>query len=106
MHHSAKQDNIWSRFLNWATMQEKNRFMWLAIAITAHGCIITPLTILSVMLSGNNNMFYWSLCLGAMAMSLVSNLAAMPTKWTIPVFFLSILIDLGILVSLVAGALG
>jgi hypothetical protein len=53
---------------------------------------------MAVMLSGNS-MFLWALVIGAMTMTLVTNLAALSTKITIPVFFLSILIDLGIIVS-------
>jgi hypothetical protein len=34
-----------------------------------------------------------------MAMALVTNLAALPTKITLPVFFLSVLIDLGIIIA-------
>jgi hypothetical protein len=50
------------------------------------------------MVSGNS-MFLWALVIGAIAMTLVTNLAALPTKITIPVLFLSLLIDLGIIVS-------
>ena len=38
-------------------------------------------------------MVMWPFAIGAMAMALISNLAAMPTKFTIPIFFLSVLID-------------
>jgi len=61
--------------------------------ITAHGCVITPITIRFVMFSGNNFAF-WPWIIAAMTMSLVTNLAALPTKITIPIFFLSIIIDL------------
>jgi hypothetical protein len=40
-----------------------------------------------------------------MCMCLVTNLAAMPTRVTIPVFFLSLLIDLGIVFAAVASLL-
>lgn len=94
------RENAWTRFLNWAGAQQKNSMLWMAVAVTGHGCIFAPITILAVMLSGHNNMYFWSLVLGAMGMVLVSFLAALPTRWTIPIFFLSLLIDLGILLSL------
>jgi hypothetical protein len=37
-----------------------------------------------------------------MGITLVTNLAAMPTKITIPVFFLSVLVDLVIIASCIA----
>ena len=40
-----------------------------------------------------------------MAMALVTNLAAMPTKVTIPIFFLSVLIDIAVIASCLAIAL-
>lgn len=98
---SAKRTNIFTRFINWATNQEPNRMLWAAIGITAHGCVLTPLTMLAVMYSGNNNMIFWAFGLAAMAMTLVSNLAAMPTKYTVPIFLFSVFIDAAIIASIV-----
>jgi hypothetical protein len=72
--------------------------MWLATGLAGHGCFLTPVTLMAVMLTGNS-MFLWALVIAAMGMTVVTNLAALPTKITIPVLFLSILIDLGIIVS-------
>jgi hypothetical protein len=94
----STHQSAWSTFINWCKGQEKDRFLWLSIAIAGHGCIITPLTLLAVMFAGNL-MLFWALAIGAMAMSLISNLAAMPTKITIPVLFLSLFIDLVIIMS-------
>jgi hypothetical protein len=95
---TAKKALILHRFFSWCREQEKNRLAWLAVIITAHGCIITPLTLLFVLLAGNNFVF-WPLIITAMGMCLVSNLAAMPTKITIPIFLISLLIDLGIIAN-------
>ena len=89
------------RFFAWCSAQEKNRIAWLAVILTAHGCIITPLTLLFVMLSGNN-MVFWPMVIGAMTMALVVNLAALPTKITIPIFFLSLVIDLVVIANCIA----
>ena len=40
----------------------------------------------------------WPFAIGAMAIALISNLAAMPTKYTIPIFFLSVVIDIALIV--------
>jgi hypothetical protein len=50
------------------------------------------------MMTGNS-MLSWSFAIAAIGMSLITNLAALPTKITIPTFFLSILLDLGIIIT-------
>ena len=92
------------QFVDWCEKQEKNRLLWLAIIITAHGCFITPLTLMFVISSGNS-MFFWTLVMAAMGMSLVTNLAALPTKFTIPVFFLGLVIDLVVIAGCISNGL-
>jgi len=93
-----RKKGLASRFLSWCQKQEENRLAWLAGILTGHGCILTPLTVLFVVLAGNNPVF-WPLVIGAMGMCLVVNLAALPTKITIPVFFLSVLVDLVVIAN-------
>jgi hypothetical protein len=90
--------SVVARFLDWCHSQEKYRFGWLAAIIAGHGCVITPLTLITIIMSGNNIIF-WFMAMLAMGSSLVANLAALPTKITIPVFFLSIAIDLFIVIN-------
>lgn len=87
-----------SRFINWCNNQQENRFSWLAIALAGHGCVLTPLTIFAVVFAGNSIILFMA-ALMAMAIVLITNLAALPTKITIPIFIASILIDLGILLA-------
>jgi hypothetical protein len=91
-----RQASVFSRFITWCKSQEKYRFGWVAAIIAGHGCVITPITLFAIILSGNSILF-WAVALGAMTAALVANLAAMPTKITIPIFFLTILIDLTII---------
>lgn len=93
---SATRTNIFTRFFAWAKNQENNRLLWLGVILVAHGCVLTPITVMAVLLAGTN-LTLFVLALIAMGMSLVTNLAAMPTKITIPVFALSILIDIAII---------
>lgn len=86
-----------ARFFAWSAAQERNRFAWLAVILFVHGCVLTPLTLLFVFAGGNDIIFFFLTTL-AMAISLISNLAAMPTKITIPVFFFSVLMDVVIIV--------
>ena len=90
--------SAWKKFIDWCDGQEKYRFGWLAAALTIHGCILTILTMFAVVLAGNHFIF-WPFVIGAMAITLISNLAAMPTKITIPVFFFSVIIDLAIIIT-------
>ena len=88
-----KKQSIITRFLSWSKGQEENRLAWLAVILTVHGCVLSPATVLLIV-SGNNSIVLWGMAIGAMGMSLITNLSALPTKITIPVFFLSIVIDI------------
>jgi hypothetical protein len=90
--------SLYRRFINWCAGQEEYRFGWLGAALVAHGCLFTPLTMFSLILSGNN-IFMWVLAIMAMMMTLVTNLAALPAKITIPVFLSSILMDITIITT-------
>lgn len=104
LHVKTKKKSLAYRFSDWCQSQEKNRLAWLAGIIFGHGCIITPLTLGFVILTGNNFVF-WPWVIAAIGMSLVANLAALPTKITIPAFFLSLLIDLVVIVYCIVTAL-
>jgi len=93
--------SVWTRFINWCIGQEKYRLGWLAAAITLHGCVLTIFTMFAVVLAGNHFIF-WPFAIGAMGITLIVNLSAMPTKITIPVFFFSVLVDLVIIISCIA----
>lgn len=93
--------SLLGKFFAWCKGQQENRLLWLGIVLAGHGCILTPLTVMAVLLAGTNITLF-ILSLVAMGMSLVTNLAAMPTKITIPVFVLSVLIDIAIIISCVA----
>jgi len=93
---AAPASTLLSRFNTWCADQQENRLLWLGIALTGHGCILTPITIMVVLMSGAH-LFFFMLAMVAMGASLVTNLAALPTRITIPVFILSILADVAIL---------
>ena len=88
--------SLWKRFIHWTDTQEENRFLWLAVALFGHGCVFTIITIIAILLSGNNFIF-WPFAIGSMALCVITNLAALPTRVTIPVFFFSVLMDLVII---------
>lgn len=90
-----------NRFAAWTSGQQHNRLMWLGLSIAGHGCVLTPLTVALVAFTGMN-LALFMLATVAMAMTLIVNLAALPTKITIPVLVLSILIDVVVIISAVS----
>jgi len=90
--------NLWKRFITWANGQEENRFGWTAFAIAGHGCVFTVITV-AVILATGNNFIFWPFAIGAMAASLITNLAALPTKIIIPTLFITVLIDIAIIAA-------
>lgn len=97
---SVSRTSFITRFLNWCEAQEYNRVFWVGLTLVTHGCIITPLTAIMVMFSGNEvAIIPYGLTMLSMVMVLVTNLAALPTKYTIPVYVLSILADIAIIAA-------
>ena len=93
--------SIFAKFTNWCVGQEPYRLGWLAGILAIHGCALTPITLFAVILSGTSLVLYISV-LVAMGLAVVTNLAAMPTKVTIPAFFLSVVIDVAIIITCLA----
>jgi hypothetical protein len=95
-HYIVQKDaSLFSKFITWSDTQQGNRLLWLGLILCLHGCILTPLTVMAVLLAGTN-LILFMVTIVAMGISLVSNLAAMPTKITIPFFVLSIIMDLAV----------
>jgi hypothetical protein len=90
--------SLWKRFIAWCKGQQEHRILWLAVSLLGHGCFITILTLFAIIFSGNS-IILWPFAIVAMGMPLVANLAAMPTKITIPLFALGVLIDLVIIIT-------
>ena len=95
---TISQPSVFTRFMNWCEGQQEKRILWIGLGLAGHGCVFTPLTVFLVMMAGNSMALFMTAIL-AMAMTLVVNLAAMPTKITIPVFLFTILVDLGIIAA-------
>ena len=91
----------WHKLIAYAEAQEERRFLWAAISLLGHGTFFTIGTMAVVLFTGNNFVLLTVTCL-SMAMVLVVNLAALPTKYVVPVFFLSLLADIVVIVTAVA----
>jgi hypothetical protein len=85
--------NALRRFVGWCEQQEKNRLLWLGIAVMGLVGTVLPLTLLSVLFLAGNNFTLWIIVLSANMPVLALNLAAQPPKVTIPVMLVSLIID-------------
>jgi hypothetical protein len=87
------------RFFKWAENEDKiNHVSWVGISVTAMAAVIFPLTMAVVLLNGAS----FGCIIAAMVslvLVVVTNLAALPTKYTIPFLFLGGLIDVVAIIS-------
>jgi hypothetical protein len=93
---AIKQDvsvSLWKRFITWCDSQEEYRLGWTAGIFFGHGCIFTIITVLAILFTGNHFIF-WPFAILAIAAPLITNMAALPTRIVIPVFFASLVVDL------------
>ena len=96
-HTDVSKKSAWKKLITWSAAQEKNKLLWAAISIAGHGTVFTIFTVMIILFTGNHFIF-WPFAIGAMIMCLVVNLVGLPTKTTIPILLLSLIIDLLIIV--------
>jgi hypothetical protein len=92
-HLAEKRPSAVSRFFQWSAGEDVERHIgWVGITVTIMTAIFFPLTMAVILHNGAS----FGLIVAAMVsltMVVITNLAALPTKYTIPFFFLGILID-------------
>ncbi len=82
------QENPVQKFFGWCNAQEEKRFLWLAVGFIVNIGAVLPLTVLALILAGINTHFLLLLvvcCVNVPVLAL--NLAAQPTKVTLPSLF-------------------
>jgi hypothetical protein len=92
-----KQTSLTSRFLTWTKQEEKNRIAWVGISIIVMTAIFFPITMAAILFNGAG----FKLIVGAMIsliLVVIPNLAALPTKYTIPAFLTGVVIDIALMV--------
>ncbi len=94
---TASKTSLFNRFITWCEDQQQYCFGWLGAIIAFHGCLLTPVTLFAIVLAGSN-IWIFSAAIISMGIALVTNLSAMPTKITIPAFFVSVLIDIVLII--------
>jgi hypothetical protein len=103
-HERSEHVSLWKHFVNWADTQQSNRFLWMSFIIMGHSIIFTPAVLTTIFLSGNH-FIYWPVTISAMMACLVVNLAGLSTKVTIPVFFISLAVDVVIIICAVTNGM-
>ena len=112
LHHQAANTNLYNtntvhhagllqRFTAWLNTQEERRFFWAALSLVGHGTFFTIITFATVILTGNIFALMAITCVTMMVV-LAVNLAALPMKYIIPVFFGSLLVDVLVIITALA----
>ena len=86
-YHVAHKKNVLKKFLAWSESQQSNRFLWLAIALFAQIGMTVPATAVCIIFLANNNFLLWIILAAMNIPVLVLNLAALPTRTTLPFVF-------------------
>lgn len=92
------KESVISRFINWSTNQEKDRLFWTGLALTLQGCVLAPISLAAVAFA-SNWFVLWIVPLVCLVANLIVNLAALPTKITVPVFFLTLLLNVAVVIA-------
>jgi hypothetical protein len=97
VHSQVNSPGIFRKFMEFSKGQQPNLFAWVGSAFFIQGCIISPLTVLAIVINGNY-IGLWIPCMAAFAITEVVMLSAQPTRISIPVFVGGILVDLMVIV--------
>jgi hypothetical protein len=85
--------SLFLRFFDWCSKQEDNRFLWLGVTFFFQIGAILPITVWAILYLGNNSLLLWIIALVVNVPSLILNLGAAHTKFTLPIFFFALLTE-------------
>ena len=105
LYRSNDKHGLLSKFIAWCEKQESDRFLWLGIAFFVQIGMAVPLTAFSILFFGGNNPLLWIILVTVNIPTLVLNLAALPTKTTLPFLFFAWLTELTIILYCLGVAL-
>jgi hypothetical protein len=98
----TSKPSMLKRFFQWCNKQEEYRFLWLSISLFGHIGMVLPLTLLSILFFGGNNLSLWIIACTVNVPVLALNLAAQPPKVTLPVMGISLFVNVVIIAWCVA----
>jgi hypothetical protein len=86
-------------FNQWCANQEtKNHIAWTGVSLIVTAAVLFPLTMSFILLNGASFILIIAAMISLVLVSVV-NLAAMPTRYTIPIFLTGILIDIVVIAA-------
>ena len=91
------EKGLFSKFMSWCEAQESSRFLWLGLTFFLQIGMAVPLAAFSIIFFGGNNFLLWIILLAVNVPTLVLNLAALPTKTTLPFLFFAWLTEITII---------
>jgi hypothetical protein len=89
---AKENQSVIVRFFQWASSQEKNHVGWVGLSVMLMAAVFFPLTLTAVLFNGPA----FSLIIVAMislVLVVITNLAALPTRYTIPALILGVIMD-------------
>lgn len=90
---------VLTKFLLWCDGQQESRLLWMGLAFIGLTIFAIPCLAVPYLLSGVNNFNVWIITCVVNIPILALNLAAQPTRVTIPALFISWAINLIIILS-------
>ena len=96
---SKRNSDVLHRFMNWCEKQEESRILWMVLTYLGQIGLALPCTMAAVIFLGGNNFNLIMLTCLINVPVLAINLAAQPTKITLPALFFALLADAIIVVS-------
>jgi hypothetical protein len=84
--------------MDWCNEREVARIAWFEELFAVQVCLLTPLTLLLIVLSGNSG-YLWAFAMGAITIQVPALLSELPAKATIPLLFISIAIELALVTT-------
>ena len=100
--HEVTKESLLNRFLAWCTRQEGSRLFWMGLALLGGIGTIVPVTLMAVVFFANNDFVLWVIVCTINVPVLILNLAAQPTKVTLPALFFAWAINALIIVYSIA----
>ncbi|MEO8710729.1 MAG: hypothetical protein ABI405_01335 [Parafilimonas sp.] len=97
--------NVFTKFLSWCEAQNSDRFLWLGISLFAQIGLTLPVTIYAILFFGGNSLLLWISATAVNIPVLVLNLAALPTRTTLPFVFFGWLTQFAIIIYCIVAAL-
>jgi|SRR5215467_6962674 len=87
----AVNKSFLSRFLQWTIAQDKeNHVLWVGLSISSMAAVFFPLSMFAILVNGASFGLIIA-AMSALALVVITNLAALPTKYTIPFFLIGVI---------------